>query len=100
MSERDVYAGDLNLNVATSKSRPPAATRITISADPDPDVLLRIAVILNTLNSAPLEFHLRTAEIETKVDVTLKDCPESVGDMLCRKLRQLTCVLSVECTPQ
>ncbi|MEP6886322.1 MAG: hypothetical protein ABJC66_16360 [Gammaproteobacteria bacterium] len=93
---RDVYAGDQDLDTAPA-AQTASFTRITIRADADPDVLLRIAAVLNTLNSAPHEFHLQRESPDiARVEVLLKDCAEVTGNLLCRKLEQLTCVVTAE----
>jgi hypothetical protein len=82
--------------IASAGGRP-ALTRLRIQADADFDVLLRIAATLNALNSAPLEVHLRRSAQDTVlVDVVLENCPTLAIEMVCRKLRQLTCVLAAE----
>lgn len=94
---RDVYAGDQDLDGGSAAPQAPTQTRIAIRADADADVLLRIAATLNTLNRAPQDVHMQCdPEGAAQVEVLILDCDEDVSDRLCRKLRQLTCVISAE----
>jgi hypothetical protein len=91
----DVYADDEALRGgATSKAE--RGARFSVVADADPDVLLRIAAVLNLLNVAPRALQLEAAGEIVTVLAFMDGCTESQADHVARKLRQLTCVHSVE----
>jgi hypothetical protein len=97
---RDVYAGDESPS-ASEVSDPPQTTRISIRADAQPDVLFRVAAILNLLNAAPEELLMRRESGDVvRIEVLMPNCSEVIFDMVHRKLAQLTCVLNVEREPK
>ena len=68
-----------------------------ISADAHPDVLARIATILNIANRVPWSVSLReSAPEEVLTEAVLREIPAALADMIRRKLLQLTCVIDVE----
>lgn len=92
----DVYAGDQSLNAGGAQENRLAWTEITLTADADPDILLRVAATLNTLNEAPHSFHMtRQERDEVRITVTLLKCSERRSEMLRRKLETLTSVRTV-----
>jgi hypothetical protein len=98
---KDVYAGDDALDVTPGLDLDRSLIELTIEADADPDVILRVASTLNALNSMPMEFHAtRTVEGAAHFRVILQGCADSKGEMLVRKLRQLVAVHWVKRTPQ
>lgn len=92
--KRDVYAGDLDLGTASTE--PATRVRVVVHADADPDVLLRVAVQLNLANRAPTTFHLCSQEDEVIIETELVGVADTLIDMICRKLAQLTCVREVK----
>jgi hypothetical protein len=90
----DVYAGD------AGAQRPDDGARtlflFVIEADPEPDVLLRAAMVFNLANVAPrsVRFHRQSAGNAT-MEVTMPLLGSAQADLLRRKLEQLTCTLSV-----
>jgi hypothetical protein len=68
-----------------------------IAADAQPDVLLRVSIVLNFANRVPWSLSLRTPNSEeVLIEAVLRDVPAVLADMICRKLTQLTCVTWVE----
>jgi hypothetical protein len=65
----------------------------SVDADPDPDVLSRIAAVCNLANVAPrrLSFE-RNADAGVQVSIELDGISASTADSIRRKLMQLTCV--------
>jgi glycine cleavage system regulatory protein len=92
----DVYAGD----IATLEL--PFNTRVTlflfrIEADPEPDVLARVAGVFNVANIAPRRATLRRESPDmVNITVAIELAGAVTADMIRRKLEQLTCTLSVE----
>jgi hypothetical protein len=70
-----------------------------LSADADADVLLRIAVQLNFLNTAPSRLTLERHEDRVDVVVGFETCALQTANLVCRKLAQLTSVLEVSMDP-
>jgi hypothetical protein len=93
---KDVYADDEALGSAAAASSSERVADFSIIADADPDVLLRLAAILNLLNVAPRAFRLETVDGTATVRALVDGCTELQADYAARKLRQLTCVHSVE----
>jgi hypothetical protein len=72
-----------------------------IDADAQPDVLLRIAGVLNFANQAPWTFCMQNSGVEeVTVETSLRDVSAVLADMIRRKLTQLTCVIKVEMHPR
>ncbi len=90
----DVYAGDAGAQRADDGVR--TLFLFVIEADPQPDVLLRVAMIFNLANVAPrsVKFHRQSAGNAT-LEVTMPLLGGAQADLLRRKLEQLTCTLSV-----
>jgi len=92
----DVYAAD------TAQDRPNGGVDKTcyvysLEADPDPDVLSRVAAVCNLANVAPRRVSLeRCADQRVTIGVELDGISASTADSIRRKLLQLTCVTSVE----
>ena len=92
----DVYAGDI------TTVRSAADTRSTIylfrvKADPEPDVLARVASIFNIANAAPHQATLlRDSPDVVNMSVAIELPGAAMADMIRRKLEQLTCVIAVE----
>ena len=91
----DVYAAD------TAQTRDAANAdgsiyAYSVEADPDPDVLARIAGVCNIANIAPRAVHFeRTSEDRVKIRIDLDGISASTADSIRRKLLQLTCVSAV-----
>jgi hypothetical protein len=92
----DVYAGDITtIHLA-------ADTRSTmycfrVKADPEPDVLARVAGIFNIANAAPYRATLlRDSPDVVNMSVAIELSGAIMADMIRRKLEQLICVISVE----
>jgi hypothetical protein len=92
----DVYADDDALRDAAALSSSLGIAEFSIVADADPDVLLRLAAIFNLLNVAPRAFHLDGVNETVNVRALVERCTQRQADHAARKLRQLTCVHSVE----
>lgn len=91
----DVYAGDDFARVDSCSVSDSFLIRLT--ADAQPDVLLRIASQLAFLNCAPSRVLLQRQANETViVSIVLAGCAPSSVELARRKLEQLTCVTSVE----
>jgi len=91
----DVYAGD-----AASTQRPDEGVRtvflFVIEADPDPDVLARVAMIFNIAHVAPRSVKFqRESTGNATIVVAIPLLGGVQADMIRRKLEQLTCTLSV-----
>lgn len=92
---RDVYAGDIAPNLQVEQK--PTRSRLTIRADADPDVLLRIAVALSCINDAPRELHLQSeSEGMVRVEVLIDTATAQSAENVRRKLLQLSCTLDVD----
>ena len=92
---RDVYAGDDALRGVDRSSAAPGGFGFVVEADRDPDVLLRIAVVLGIGNVTPSRASLRQGEHGTVIiEVDLEGISEAAAESICRKMTQLTCVLS------
>lgn len=79
---------------------PVVSVTYCISADAQPDVLLRIAGVLNFANQAPWNLSMRVSGVEeVMIETALRDVTAVLADMIRRKLTQLTCVVSVEMRP-
>jgi len=90
----DVYAGD-----AGAQCRDEGVGTLflfVIEADPEPDVLARVAMIFNIANVAPRSVKFqRKSEGNVAMTVAIPLVGGVQADMIRRKLEQLTCVLSV-----
>ena len=88
----DVYAADDDL---IAQEGPQVSTRsaaIQVSADAEPDVLLRIAALLNLLNTPPERVAFeKLADDTVTVEIIIRGCSRRAVDLVCRKLLQLTC---------
>lgn len=93
---KDVYASDEDLGNGAAVSEPVGVAEFSIIADADPDVLVRLAAILNLLNVAPRAFQLDAVNEMATVHALVDQCTERQADYVARKLRQLTCVHSVD----
>jgi hypothetical protein len=91
----DVYAGDMAAPSAAHMSA--AAIHVfVIQADADPDVFARVAGIFNIANAAPNSVELSRDFEQVRMSVAIELDGAAVPEMICRKLAQLTCVISVE----
>jgi hypothetical protein len=91
----DVYAADTD-QVRTDAASEGKTYAYSVEADPDPDVLSRVAGVCNLANVAPRRVSLeRGADQRVKIDVQLDGISASTADSIRRKLLQLTCVTSV-----
>ena len=74
---------------------------IRVRADADADVLLRIAVQLNFLNTAPSRLSLERHEDRVELVVSFDACAIATASLVTRKLAQLTSVVdaSMEVAP-
>lgn len=93
---RDVYAGDDD----HSRARPDASLSdvlFIIEADPNPDVLGRIAGVVGLTNRAPVSGQMITGP-SGRLSVTLEvqDVPQATQELVRRKLLQLTCVTAAD----
>jgi hypothetical protein len=96
---RALTADDYTRGPSGPKS-PLVCVTYRIRADAHPDVLLRIAGVLNYANRAPWSLTMRASGAEqVLIDTVLRDVPALMADMIRRKLTQLTCVISVEIRP-
>ncbi len=92
----DVYTGDtapldLSSGLATN------VYRYAIDADAEPDVLARVASLLNLANRVPLAVSLRRKAFErVHIAADMEQISATTADMIRRKLMQLTCVVEVE----
>jgi hypothetical protein len=97
VTDTQMYAA--GADVPDSDVIPAEPTTIRLSADADADVLLRIAVQLNFLNTAPAKLSLERRRDRVDVIVSLEGCALHAVDLVCRKLAQLTSVLEVSMDP-
>lgn len=94
---RDVYAADDALCGADSVHPARGDFRFVVEADADPDVLARVAGPLSIANVAPFGVVLRSSGQRTVIiEIDLRGIPEATAESICRKMTQLTCVLSAE----
>lgn len=99
LATADVYAGD-NGQGSSGESRTNVFL-FEIQADAEPDVLARVANLLNLANEIPLSAHLQRKSAEhVYIEVTMERITTTMADMIRRKLLQLTCVISVELVVQ
>lgn len=100
----EVHATDTEMYAAgadrSDPAFPPGPVTIRVSADADADVLLRIAVQLNFLNTAPTRLSLERHADRVDVVVGFEACALELADLVCRKLAQLTCVADVSVDPK
>jgi hypothetical protein len=90
----DVYAGD-NSDLTSAHGKSERVFSYAIEADADPDVLARVANLFNLANRAPKYVTLRTnAEAQVTIVITIGPLDSTNAEMICRKIRQLTCVLA------
>jgi hypothetical protein len=90
----DVYAGD-NSDLASTHGESERVFSYAIEADADPDVLARVANLFNLANRAPKKVTLRTnAEAQVTILITIGPLVPANAEMICRKIRQLTCVIA------
>lgn len=96
LATADVYAGDM---AAPGLSSGPATIvyLYAIEADAEPDVLARVANLLNLANKVPLSASLQRKSFErVHIAVEMERISATTADMIRRKLMQLTCVIEVE----
>ena len=92
----DVYAAD------TAQARAGGGADATcymycVQADPDPDVLSRVAAVCNLANVAPRRVTLeRGVDQRICIEIELDGISSSTADSIRRKLLQLTCVTAVD----
>jgi len=92
----DVYAAD------TAQDRADGGADATcyvyrLQADPDPDVLARVAGVCNLANVAPRRVALaRAADQQLSIEIELEGISGATADSIRRKLLQLTCVTDVD----
>jgi hypothetical protein len=90
----DVYAGD-NSYLATANAGSGRMFSYAIEADAEPDVLARIANLFNLTNRAPKYVTLRSdGDARVTIIMTIGPLDPSNAEMICRKIRQLTCVVA------
>lgn len=90
----DVYAGDLALS--TERRAELADYRFRVIADATPDVLLRVAVVLNAANTPPRKATLQPGrEGEVEIDVLIPRISGGLAESISRKLDQLMMVTRV-----
>jgi len=96
----DVYAADnALLDGELSQIRSASSAHFTVTADPDPDVLSRVANQFNFANVAPWQFSMsRTAEETVVCEIEIRGIAPEMAEFIRRKLMQLTCVLEVVLT--
>jgi hypothetical protein len=97
VTDTEMYAAGAD-DSGKGMSTGPATIRL--SADADADVLLRIAVQLNFLNTVPSRLSLERHEDRVTVVVGFEACALRTVELVCRKLAQLTSVLEVSMDPQ
>jgi hypothetical protein len=91
----DVYAGDAAMS-DQQENQPQAVFAYTIDADAEPDVLARVANLLNLANLAPISVSLRRESSEIVIiSVEIGPLRRVTAEMIRRKLAQLTCVNNV-----
>lgn len=92
----DVYAGDITTIQLAADTRSTMYC-FRVKADPEPDVLARVAGIFNIANAAPHRATLlRDSPDAVNISVAIELPGAVMADMIRRKLEQLTCVISVE----
>jgi hypothetical protein len=92
----DVYAGDITTIHLAADTRSTVYC-FRVKADPEPDVLARVAGIFNIANAAPYRATLlRDSPDVVNMSVAIELSGAVMADMIRRKLAQLTCVISVE----
>jgi hypothetical protein len=90
----DVYAGD-NTDLAEASAGTGRMFSYAIEADAEPDVLGRIANLFNLTNRAPKYVTLRSdADAQVTIIMTIGPLDPTNAEMICRKIRQLTCVVA------
>ena len=68
-----------------------------IVADAHPDVLLRVSGALIVANKAPWSVSLQSSALEeVLIEITLREIPADLVELIRRKLAQLSCVVQVE----
>ena len=92
----DVYAGDEALRGEKKSRHSAGVATFDIVADAHADLLLRVGVVLNLLNTIPRRVDFvcladGLAHVRASVD-----CEEFQAELIARKLRQLTAVRDVE----
>jgi hypothetical protein len=91
----DVYVGDTSILQVAEKSDATIYT-YSISADPDPDVLLRIAGVFLLANVSPRRVSLERGQGDRIIVMAeMSDITAATADSIGRKLEQLTCLASV-----
>lgn len=95
----DVYAGDTtSLDSSTSTDTSTSIFLFRIEADPEPDVLSRVASIFNIANEVPRRADLRRdSPDQVNICVEIELSRPETADMIRRKLQQLTCTIAAEC---
>jgi hypothetical protein len=92
----DVYAGDEDLRRGKPSLPSSGIATFDIIADAHADLLLRVGVALNLLNTMPSRFELDCrADGLAHVRASI-GCEENQAELIARKLRQLTAVRDVE----
>ena len=95
-----VYAADDALRDGHGITRLHRRFEYTVTADPDPDVLSRVANQFNFSNTPPWRVQLARDEAGLVVlQIEMCDIAASVADSIRRKLLQLTCVVEVTLRP-
>src|SRR3954471_23001418 len=89
----DLYAGADGDDRGMSQST--GSATFNVIADAAPDLILRVSVALNLLNTAPREFHMEARPEGTAAVRASIACAEHQADLVARKLRQLTSVHDV-----
>jgi uncharacterized protein (DUF924 family) len=97
----DVYSGDDNQRRVGQCAFVHVPLAFHVLADAAPDTLARIFNILALSNLSPLSCRA-AAHAGDHMDITVQfgRFPETVGESLVRKLRQLTCVIEADISAQ
>lgn len=94
---RDVYAGDDDQGRATTELAPRSDVLFVVQADADPDALARIAGVISLANLAPTSGSILTGPSgRLTVSLEVRGVAATAGDLIRRKLLQLTCVTAAE----
>ena len=98
---RDVYAGDESSVGDQEAAIDNRLSRLDIMADDAPEVLHRVAAVLTILNASPQYFVLErvtdgaVVDGRVRIEVHIRGASEFTMELVCRKLQQLTCVVTV-----
>jgi hypothetical protein len=98
---KDVYSGDDDQRRVDQCAIVHVPLAFHVRADAAPDTLARILNILALSNLSPVNCYAST-HADDHMDITVQfGCfPATMGEFLARKLRQLTCVIEANISPQ